>query len=333
MLDDLDAIIERLKNKALTDNDIQLLSQLLQRNVNQDILQSGKFNVAIGEGTQIYVGDRYTGATLEQIRLIIQELQTLQSSCSNAAEYDECAADEPLFHKLTLKLTLDLATLEAVSLKLEVLEEIYQSGYLSDSQKQDLRQLKQRLQTFSNLNQDLQSIAEQGDRLIQDAVATMQLQLDALKLAGKTLIEEAQSDPSPAELECQQAETEIFQTFVNHLEDSQLGAEWIGQNMQSLIRYASNIMLRQFPDSSASKQEIEDFKFSLKQFLEQVNFSLYWGTYEILDSPEIPLVLGVEQYETAFQAMKECISKRLPSETILEIEACFDYLIDRLRFY
>lgn len=329
MLDNIDAIIERLKNKALTDDDIRLLSQLLRGNVSQDISQSGKFNVAIGEGTQIHVGDRYTGVTLEQIRLIIQELQTFQSTRSNTAANNECNTEQIPFRQVTL----DPTTVETINSRLVVIWEIYQAGYLSETQKQDLYQLKQNLQTFSNLNQDLQSIGKQADRLIQDAVAAMRLQLDALKMSGRSLTEDARDGLSLAEIECQQTESKIFQVFVDRLEDSRLGADWIGKNTELLVKYASNKALQQLPNLNASEQEIEDFKFSLKQFLEQVNFSLSWGTYEILDSPEIPLIFGIEQYETAFQAMKECVSKRLRNETICEIDACLDYLIERLRFY
>jgi len=333
MLDDLGAIIERLQTRTLTDDDIQFLCRLLQHHISQGVSQSGKFNLAIGEGREIQIGDRYEGVTPEQIRIIVQELSLLQAQPSSSSfgtlQDSESVTVEPPFRKLVLA----PSTLEAINVRLAVIEEIYNAGYLSAVQQHEFRQFKQRLQTFSNLNQDLQSIAEQGDRLIQEAVAAMRLQVDALKLSGKTLTEKAHSDLSSAELECQQKETKIFQTFVNCLEDSRVGADWIDENMESLIKYASNKTLKQFPNLDPSEKAFDDFKFSLKQFLEQVSFCLSWGSYSILDSPEIPLILEVEQYEIAFQAMKESISKRLNSETIHEIEDCFDYLIDRLRFY
>lgn len=337
MLDDLGAIIERLLAKTLTDSDIQVLYQLLQRNINQDVLQSGRFNVAIGAGQDIQVGDSYAGATPEQIRLIVrelvQELKALQPTrsglSSNVEKGDESVSDDPPFRKLTL----DPTTVKAINTRLEIILEISKAGYLSESHQAELRRFKQQLQTFNNLNETLQNIAEQSDRLIQEAIAVMRLQLEALKLSGRELTEETCLGSSLTEQECQQAETMIFQTFVERLEDSRGGADWISKNMDLLINYASKNVLSHFPNLNASEKDVDDFKFSLKQFLEQVNFCLYWGNYDILDSPNISLVLGIEQYEIAFQAMKEAISKRLRSETIHEIEACLDYLTDRLQFY
>jgi hypothetical protein len=312
---------------------VKALRQLLQTNVSQNISQSGRFNVTVGDGKNVYVGDRYDGVTLEQIRLIVQELKSLQNtqlnSPFNPAQDSERDVGNPPFKKLVL----DSTTLQAINERLEILEEIDRTGYLPVTQQSELRHLKQHLQTFNNLNQDLKNIAEQGDRLVQETVAAMRLQLDALKLSGKTLTEAAHTKLLPSELECQQAEAKIFQTFVNRLDDSHAGADWIASNMEPLINYASKKTLKQFPDLNASERAVDDFRFSLKQFLEQVSFSLYWGTYEILDSPEIPLIFDIEQYKTAFQVMKGSISKELCSETIQEIEDCLNYLIERLQFY
>lgn len=337
--DDLGDIIERLNSKTLTDEDIQLLCQLLQQNVSQGVLQSGKFNLAIEEGSDIQVGDRYTGATPEQIlaivRGLVQELQAFQrtpNSPSSTENAEDDVEDLPL-----RKLVLDSTTVKAINARLEIIQEISESGYLPETFQSELRQLKQRLQNFRTLNEDLQRISEQGDRLIQGAIAVMRLQLDALKLKGRGLTEDTQArisqTNSQTNLDCQQAEVEIFQTFTARLENSRLGADWIGRNVEALIRYASKTVLEQFPDLNASEKTIDDFKFSLRQFLEQINFCLCWGTYDILDSPDIPLIFGVEQYEVAFQAMKAQISKQLSAQTIQEIQACLDYLIERSQFY
>lgn len=330
--DELSKIFERIAINQHTDADLEGLRQWLGGS-GQSVLQSGKYAVSLGQGQDIHVGDRYTGVTLEQIRLIIQELSLLQTSQVNSsfdtAQDSGRVTDNSPFRKLVL----DPTTLKAINERLDVLEEIERTGYLPATQQPELMKLKQHLQNFNALNQDLQSIAEQGDRLIQEAVAAMRLQLDALKLSGKTLTEETQAKLSIGELKCQQAENEIFQAFTNRLEDSRAGADWITSSMELLINYATKVTLKQFPNLNASEQAIDDFRFSLKQFFEQVSFSLYWGSYEILDSPEIPLIFNVEQYETAVQAIKSSISKDLPSETVQEIETCLDYLIERLRFY
>ena len=267
----------------------------------------------------------------ETIRFLMQELQLMRSqrpnlSCDTPQDTENFVDSFPF-----KKLIIAPSTLERINKRMEVIEEIYHAGYLPITQQSELRKLKQRLQTLNTLNQDLQNIAEQGDRLIQESVAAMRLQLNALKLAWQTMPEDIKA--SVPEMECQQIEATIFERFVHGLEDSRVGSEWIENNIDSLQNYAHHAVIKAFPELNAIDQSISDFKLSLKHFLQHISLSLYWGTYKVLDSPNIPLVLGVEQYETAFRAMKESISPRLRSETIQAIEESLDYLIDRLKFY
>lgn len=334
--DQQNEIVERFDSETLNTDDDLSSNQLLQ-NVSQRITQSGRFNVAVGEGTNVQVGDRYTGATPEQICIIVREilaeLGKLQPPPPRLAAGDDQDSAASIDHTPFQRLTLDLKTLEVVNSRLGVLEEINEAGYLSEAQIQELVQIKQRLLAFRSLNQKLQEIAERGDRLMQEAVEALRLQLNSLKLSGRTLTEELNSQISNPELECQQAEAQIFQNFSHRLEDSRLGADWITNNIEMLARYASNSTIKRFPELNLSEQAADDFRFSLKQFLEQVSFSLYWGTYEILDSPEIPLILEKKQYEAAFKEIKRSISMQLDHAVIIEIENCIDYLIDRLKFY
>ena len=303
-------------------------SQNIAGNDNQVVIHQG---INADELVEILHDFLENGSIFETIRLLIQELKLMQSQRPNSSDDTtqnaENFTDNPPFRKLIL----DPITMNAINQRMKVIEEINQAGYLPAPQQSELRKLKQRLQIFNTLNQDLQSIAEQGDRLIQESVATMRLQLEALKLAGRTMAGNIQA--SMPNIECQQTEAAIFGRFVHGLEDSRLGSDWITNNSESLQKYAHNAVTQEFPELNPSEQTIDDFKFSLKQFLEQVSFSLYWGTPEILDSPEIPLVLDIEQYESAFRSMKRFVPSRLRSETIQAIEESLDYLIDRLNSY
>jgi hypothetical protein len=333
MLEDQGDITERLRRGTLTEEDIQQLSRLLEPVSSQSIEQSGKFNVSLGKGTHVQIGDVSHGVTLEQIRLIIQEISTLRStsidsSNSSVSENADSIKDLPL-----RKLVLDFATVETINAKLAIIKEIYEAGYWPTIQQPELQDLKQRLRSLNALSEDLQTLAEQGDRLIEAATEAMRSQLDALKLASQDLTKAAQSGASTADLECQQEEAQTFQTFVTRLDDSRAGADWITNNTKALVDYACKQLRPQFLSLNLPDQTIKDFRLSLKHFLEQVSFSLYWGTYEILDSPEIPLVLDNELYEQAFRLMKEGVSTQLCPETLQEIEQCFNYLFERLPFY
>jgi hypothetical protein len=296
-------------------------SEELVKNLRQLIKRNGDQN--------IHVGNIYTGATPEQIRFIIKEL-TFQTShpdqSFNEDQGSNSYTDNPSFSRLHI----DPKIAEAINSKLEMIEEIRGAGYLPVIQESELSEIKQHLQKIHNLNQDLQTIVERSDRIIQEAVAIMRLQLDSFNLAGTRLVKNVPGTTST--VECQQAEAKIFTFFSHGIEDSRLGADWMTKNMDSLIKYAHRKSLQQSSNSNISEEMINDFDLSLKHFLEQIIFSLYWGSYEILDTPEIPLIFGVEQYKFAFQSMKEIVSPRLRSETIQAIEECLDYLINRLSF-
>jgi hypothetical protein len=270
-----DDVLERLR---------ELLSQMLSDEQVQSFMAElttafGERSVAIrGDATNatIFTGNQ-TGATAEQIRSIIQELLAMQNQYPNLSlnttgvnpNTEDIKGDIHFRH-----IALDPTTIESVNAKLEIIQEIYQAGYLPTTYQDELQKIHRQLQSFSHLNHDLQRITEQSDRLIESAVKAMKLQLDVLKLAGRELTERIQAQASMTEMECQQEMARIFQIFINRLEDSRVGAEWIVTSMEMLINNASHVTFRRFPDLSHSEQVVDDFKFSLKQFLDQVIFCL-----------------------------------------------------------
>ncbi|MEM9949760.1 MAG: hypothetical protein AAF215_03525 [Cyanobacteria bacterium P01_A01_bin.123] len=330
MPEDQGDIIERLRAGTLTDNEIQLLSRLLKQSASQDASQPGKFNVSVGKGTNVHIGDRHNGASIKEIRAIVQELTKLQGPHTHlTADSNSVTSSDNL--PLT-RIALDPTTLETINARLDIIEEIFNAGCFSETQQQELNHLKQQLHTFHNLNRELQEIVVQGDRLIQSAIDDMRQQLKDLQIDGEAFIEDARAQLSPEALECRKVENQNLEKFINRLEASRPGAAWIDTSINSLRKYACKQALKQFPDLDLSVQKIDDFQFSLKQFLEQISFCLYWGTYDILDSPDIPFELDIEQYEAAFLAIKKSIPLRLGSETVDAIETCLDYLIERLPF-
>lgn len=73
---DLSTILERIADGTRTDADITALRQLLQTGDRQIALQLGKYNVNIGEGKDIHIGDRiYQKLDDEAIQAIIQAIQ------------------------------------------------------------------------------------------------------------------------------------------------------------------------------------------------------------------------------------------------------------------
>jgi hypothetical protein len=326
MSDDAIDKLRKILSQAIPDEDVQAFIAELTAAL-------GERSVAIGgnvANATIFTGNQ-TGATAEQIRSIIQELMSMRGLypglVSDGVQNTENTAEEMNFRPITL----DSSTLEGINTRIEIIQEIYQSGYLPTTYQDELRNLYNRLRSFNNLNRDLQDLIGQSDRLIESAVKAMNLQLDAFRLASEKITESVRNQEYESELECQQEMAQIFQAFINRLEDSRNGADWINRNKRMLIDRASSEIFKQFPTPDLSEQIVDDFKFSLGQFLEQVVSCLYLGSHAILDSPNIPLVLEIEQYEAAFQFMKSSVPERLRNETIHEINECFDYLIGCLQ--
>lgn len=83
--DDLSAIFDRIANGEETEGDLQALRQLFRKGDRRDAVQLGKYNVNIGQGQDIHVGDRiYQGADAQAIgeivRSIVEELQAAAQS-------------------------------------------------------------------------------------------------------------------------------------------------------------------------------------------------------------------------------------------------------------
>jgi hypothetical protein len=74
--DNLSAILERIRTRTSTADDLEFLEQVLNSNTLQNVSQAGKYNVNAGQGA-LSVGDRY-GPSVEDIRAIVQELKALQ---------------------------------------------------------------------------------------------------------------------------------------------------------------------------------------------------------------------------------------------------------------
>ena len=208
MLEKTEDILERLRGGTLSEREIQELSQFLKQAQRQSIEQSGKFGVSVAEGADVHIGDVYHGVTLEQIRLIIQDLGALQSSHTNlpAKDDSEGSISEALSFK---RLILDPTLVEAINAKLkiieeicdlplekiscssdlikktndelEILQEIYESGCLSTPVMQDFRQIAKKLGAYSALEKDLERLSQEVNSFIQLLVEALIIEVDRLE--------------------------------------------------------------------------------------------------------------------------------------------------------
>lgn len=79
--EDLLAIIDRILRQHHSDGDLDVLHQAISASSSPGSLQIGKYNVNIGEGKDIHIGDQiYQGADAEVIREIIKEILSSQKA-------------------------------------------------------------------------------------------------------------------------------------------------------------------------------------------------------------------------------------------------------------
>lgn len=76
MTDSLSDILERIASDEYSEADITALQQALQGEERRTLLQLGKYNIIIGEGKDIHIGDRtYVSWSDQAIRALIQAIQ------------------------------------------------------------------------------------------------------------------------------------------------------------------------------------------------------------------------------------------------------------------
>ncbi|MFW9259829.1 hypothetical protein [Nostoc sp. CALU 546] len=88
--DDINAIFNRIANNQHTEDDISMLQQALIGDNHQLALQLSKYNVNIGEGKDIHIGDRvYQQWDGEAIKALVKAIQQVTWRCiANLTEND-----------------------------------------------------------------------------------------------------------------------------------------------------------------------------------------------------------------------------------------------------
>jgi len=124
-------------------------------------------------------------------------------------------------------------------------------------------------------------------------------------------------------------QVETLQQFQGSLENGREAAAWLDESRTKLVETVGRLALDQFPDikEAASPEQVDDYYFSIKQFLEQISHCLIWGRYDILDEPEIPLVFENKVYETAFRKIKKRLPEYLNEDSKEQLINCIDYLV------
>lgn len=135
---------------------------------------------------------------------------------------------------------------------------------------------------------------------------------------------------SMIEPEATKEELEVFSRFQEDLESGREAAAWLDKNRTQLAETGGILALNQFADikQAALQEQINQFYFSIEQFLERISHSLTWGNYDVLDEPAIPMIFESRVYEIAFRKIQQKFPARLGEEAQKQFVDCIDYLVE-----
>lgn len=310
--DEKQAILGRIAAGPCTDEDQQILRQLLLSSDAAFLTELIKYNVRIENGRDIHIGDNVRVEFNEQA--IVQVLKALHESGWHG--------DFTHQHLEVLEtVNLNSGLIERVNQRLQLLKELRDQFLLSENQNTELEEIQRRVRTINQLNQNLKLLEQQAKLLLQGVKSEL-----SRELKGGSKSQEVITRLSN--------QLEAVSTMITGLNIGKQGSQWIAQSESQLKKTAVKRALNQFHEirDGATSEQLNDFEFSIEQFLQQIVHALEWGDYSIFDAPEIPLTFNnLALYICTFQQINKMLPRQsLPAEIIEQIEECLEYLIESL---
>lgn len=313
-------ILERIKARTSTPEDLEALGHLLNGLMIQEVSQSGKYNLNAGHAI-FNVGDMY-GPSIEDIRIIIKELRENQQQCDLVGlnQSTSTSEDEPL-----TVLNFQSEIIEFINSRLEALEELRKAGYLFDEQKNDLKSIKTRVNFLKEITHQIEDIAVNADQVLQDAIRILTTKLRELDSYQEASLLEARSQI------CLKQQLDLLEQLQKDLGDGKVLAYWLdSQIYQNFAEMIGQYSLEKYALVKASQKELEVFYLTVKHFLEQLIRCLKAGRTNSLDNLTIPLIFSADVYITAFEYLKTLIPNHLPNGGVEQLVEYTDYLITKI---
>jgi hypothetical protein len=294
------------------------------------VSQLGKFNIQIDKGSEIHIGDTINQSwdqdSINALVLAIKEAN--ESTKGKVYEYLQILPLEPL--------KVNIETVKRVNSDLEIVSNLESQGYLTETQKSAFLKIKREIHSLNDFDRRLEELHQAAKKLLQDTQVNLQGTILSLKKAAEDLLDPKAIEELAKEQDCKEKELRILEGFIEELEDAEKIADWINAKRKTLAKRFGREALKEFPEieQAADPDKVSEFCFSIYQFLEQIAHSLKWGRRNILDDPEIPLVLDYAVYEKALSLIKEVIREQLPTrfnQKSRELACeCIDYLTSQL---
>lgn len=337
--------LQRLFSDGILSEDIVDLSQTLTRKELQEIKerliekpetvssQLGMFNISIAQGSEIHIGDTINQSLDESsLRALIKAIKEANESTGGKVYQN--------LQSVPLEIVkVDSDAIDSLNSNLKIVDRLDDQGNLTSTQRTAFLGLKKEIHSLNEFDQKLEELHYVAKSLLQETRLSLKEKIRALEREPGSLLDGQSPEALERELECKTKELEVLEDFINELDDAGKIADWIDGESKSMAKRYGRKALRKFPDIEKyiDPEKISDFCFSIYQFLQQVSHCLRWGSRNILDNPEIPLVLDYTIYEEAFSLVQEEIDENAPSRFSQEIKnlarECIDYLIFQLPLY
>jgi len=329
MPEEIQDVIKRVSEGCYSVADLQAISEAVE--AEQVTVVSGNSAVGIGgdaENTTIVTGSSNITGNHFEIHLhgVQEELYKIVQQSEKRTVQEEALE------------ILDINGIHAINASLQSLKKLSETEQFSQAQDEQLSSLKQQIKS---LGQELKDIYRNSQTLSEEIYQHLKKKLEDLYIERQKQFDTIDADSQNQLLneEIQQARRAVkeFERLKKSFVNYQKVANCLDDNRSHFAARAAEEALKIYSQvkDAASEQQIDNFKFSIEQFLEQITHCLKLEETTILDSPGIPLEFdkNIYVYEAAFQFMKEMIPSHLPTEGIKKCRRYVDYLISRLRYY
>jgi Effector-associated domain 10 len=316
--DDTRLILDRIATGTCTEQDIEDIRQLLLIADKEFISNLSKYNVQIGQGREVHIGDKITIECNEDI------LRALASIISPIGSTPVNNNDDTSDHLDAIKIDSNL--INKVNQRLQLLESVYGRAELSDTQKYQLKNIQTQVRVVNELSERISTLSNEVERLLQNVRNNLTDELQRLK-----------NQPSNPIFDRNNSKIELLETFITALDADRQAAKWVILTTLQLKQTGIKKALDEFPEirDNATAKQLNDLDFSVGQYLEQISHALELGDFSIFDNSEIPLVLPSKfLYMNIFEQIKIIIKQRsLQTDVTSKIEECLDYVIHSIDLF
>ena len=318
--DELLTIIHRIQQGNFSENDIRRLRELAKSKDPGTVKQLGKYDVKIGKGQGIQIGDN--------VYLQLDKIETPQQVDSG---FENDNRDD---RWKSLELKVDAEVIETINQKLEIVSRYQKEEQLSGEVEEEFSEIKRKVRAIQEIEEELSELANRATALVEDLLSSLEKELVDLGEQREKTVQRHEKEIASKKMECIKSYLAMYEEFRDELSDGKEGAKWINENLTQLSNAAGNYALNASILSSFRSFEevkVERFCFSVMQYLERISHSLEWGNYDLLDSAaEVSSILPKKFYRRAFRYVENSIPEHLPKATQSQIKDYINYLAKRI---